>query len=513
MWLMAIFSIFRDKRLLRVSSLILKLRSHSSHLLTWSVVLIVLIFGGGAIISTPALGQIHQAPVIINAYSHYMFSGFPLESYRLIKNSGGKARIIPFQIDEKNMYEDFVLEHHLTKEEKKIAARGNGVFDYHDELSFMGADAGSTEVPQKWDFERPDYLFRVDAKADQKQTQAAGAVFVGIYLDPTKSPPLSDKRYVQLRLNSSSIKTSLYDYSFDPTNYLAIKDVSLNTKSGQKKKIVESSSFYLKADLKYFLTLNVGHRDIISELKAYKTGPIRTLVKISFLYKFLRLNFEMGMYTEVSFFANMVTLPTIMHNPLEGRKNLNKGSGFYYGFGLPYDMSILGLETNMPAYKKTGTRSFLPGSSRAVASLYQISLGDENFLMNINIKPSEQMKKNGQGLNYYMERGDPKAILARDWKKPKPLGEAPVNLGVYLELSNFSEGQHVIDFNLLFDNDTSEAAKTSLKGLPNWVYTSKRIPKDQWAVMPGDDAQSGRKKAGAVDANIIAPSQRPATKS
>ena len=425
-------------------------------------------------------GGIHSTPVILSAHKHYAFSGFPLPTYRLIKNQGGHARIIPFQIDEKNLYEDFVMDHHLTEEEKEHPAQGNGLFDGADELSFMGDDSGLKDLPQHWGFTKPDYLFRVDAFPGSKEAQS-GAVFVGIYLDPSTRPALSTKRYVHFDLKNSAIKTSRYHYSFDPKSYLAIRKLDLITSQGVPKRVVETSSFFLKADLKYFLTVRVGHRDITSEIKAYKNGPIRTMIKVSFLYKFLRLNFEMGMYTEVSFFSNMVTLPTIMHNPLEGRKNLNRGSGFYYGFAMPYDLALLDVQTNMRPYKTS--RSLLRPSP-PVASLYHLSLGDGEFLMQLSIKPSKQMKKSGPALQYYLEKGDPQAILKRDPLRPLPLGEAPVNLGAYLELSNFSEGEHIIDFNLIFENNVSEAMKSSLRSLSHWIYRSSVVPRKLWAPQP-----------------------------
>ena len=440
-------------------------------------------------LSSPALGAnnpptqlqgIHTTPVILSAYAHYSFAGFPLESFRLIRNYKGVAQVIPFQIDEKNLYEDFVMEHHLGSEKEEFPAQGNGLFDGNDELSFMGSDTGSTAIPTTWNFAKPSYLFRVDAFPGAKEEEK-GSVFVAIYIDPKTRPPLSQRRYVHFDIKKSKIETSHFHYAFDPNNYLTIREVELITHDKTPKKLIQSSSFYLKADLKYFLTIRVGHQDITSELKAYKIGPIRVLVKVAFLYTFLKLNFEMGMYTEVSFFSNMVTLPTIMHNPLEGRKNLNQGSGFYYGFGMPYDLALLGVETNMQSYKKS--RSLFK-SRPPVASLYHLSLGDQEFLMQVSIKPSKQMRKKGQSLLHYLETGNPLPIMQRDWERPLPLGEAPVNLGVYLELSDFSEGEHVIDFNLIFENDTSEAIKSSLKNLPNWRYRSSNVPKTSWNPTP-----------------------------
>ena len=68
---------------------------------------------------------------------------------------------------------------------------------------------------------------------------------------------------------------------------------------------------------------------------------------VAFYYSFLRLNFEVGMYTEVSFFANSVVLPAVMYIPIDGSRFFNDGSGFYYGFALRDNPQDYQLETNL----------------------------------------------------------------------------------------------------------------------------------------------------------------------
>ena len=102
----------------------------------------------------------HPAPIILKAYQVVAASGYPLGSYRLIANKGGKAKIIPFQIDEVAAYEDFVL---------PLGPIANGsfsnkIFDKLDELSFMGNDVGELSPPEKWSFKKPNLLFKIDAR-------------------------------------------------------------------------------------------------------------------------------------------------------------------------------------------------------------------------------------------------------------------------------------------------------------------------------------------------------------
>ncbi|MCY4380479.1 MAG: hypothetical protein OXC40_02780, partial [Proteobacteria bacterium] len=401
---------------------------------------------------SPAFGQnmttkqnkpIHSAPVILKAHNHYPIEGRPLSFYRLIKNEGGVAQVIPFQIDEQNHFTDFIL---TTATSNKPLAQSDGLFNDNDELVFMGQDMGESEVPKVWNFAKPAILYRIDAQASGQKTNR-GTVFVGLYPESRSRPALSTKKYVDFNLDQASIITSKYVYDFDPNNYLVVRRVLLLTPQKEKKKIIQSSSFYLRSDFKYFLTFQVGHSDLKSTLDAYKVGPIRAIVKVSFQYVFLKLNFEMGMYTEVSFFDNSVMLPTLMHNPLDGKRTLNQGSGFYYGFAMPFNMQLLNPQSNMLPYSLQKRRKLFHKET-PVKRLYRLKIDNDIFVMYILVEPSKKMIERNNKFEYYLEYGNPLPIMQRPWERPLPLGKAPVNLGVHLDLSNFAEGEHFIGFQL-----------------------------------------------------------------
>ena len=417
------------------------------------------------LMASPAFAAepIHRAPIVLKATSAHYLAGYPLDQYRLIKNEGGVAKIIPFQIDEQNQYTDYIL---TTSVSEKPLEQGDGVFNDNDELVYMGQDTGSNEFPKVWNFHQPEIIYRVDA-AKRNMLSHRGSVFVAIYPDKEKRPPLSTVQYVDFDLQDASVKSSKYLYQFDPKNYMVVRGVSLITPDGTAKKIIHNSSFYLKSDFKYFLTFKVGHSDLKSTLEAYKVGPIRTIVKVSFSYVFLKLNFEIGMFTEVSFFENSIALPTIMHNPLEGRRTLNKGSGFYYGFAMPYDVKLLNRKSNMQPYSSK-TKIFQ--KNPAVHSLYQLHVDNASFHLNTTIEPSHKMIQRGNVLEHYLEGGNPTEIMKRPWNKPLPLGKAPVNLGVYFDLSNFAQGVHQIGFQLFVGNDSSPEAQRSLRSIRDWSY-------------------------------------------
>lgn len=405
----------------------------------------------------------HKAPIILKAYETHLAAGFSLDQYRVIANVNGEAKIIPFQIDEVAAYEDFVLPDGPTPN----AEMSNGIFDRLDELSFMAEDVGLANAPEIWSFEKPTFLYRLDAK---RNGAVYGSVFIGIYQERNSRPNLSKKRYVGFDIKNATVMTSRYKYTFDPTNYLVVKSIELNKKDGGTEKIVSSSSFFLRADLKYFLTFNIGHSDITSKLEAYKSGPIRSIVRVTFSYNFLRLEFEMGMYTEVSFFSNSVVLPAIMYNPLDGSKALNESSGFSYGFATTFDTSKIDIETNMDLVKEKSILSLFK-SKKKILPYYSLVAKHPEFLMLMDITPSWKMINKGNRPLLYKENGDPAVISKRPWNKPLPLGKAPVNLGVFFDLSDLSEGEHRMSFKLYFENENNGDNIKQYSNLDRWYYT------------------------------------------
>jgi hypothetical protein len=432
-----------------------------------SFFLLKIFLGISAFFSLVAFSQnIHRAPIILTASSLSELSGFPVESYRVFKSVNGKAEAIPFQIDELTRYEDFVLGQGVSPNTHE----GDGVFEGIDELSFMGEDVGEINPVKTWPGLPPDLSFELSA---MNENGSKGAVYVGVWF--SKPPPLSKRSYVYFDLKEAKILTSRYAYYFDPTNYLVVRGIDL-IRDGVPKKLVESSSFFLKADLKYFITFLVNQSSIESKLEAYKNGPIRSIVRVSFSYVLLKLNFEMGMYTEVSFFANSVILPAIMYNPLNGAKSLNKGSGFYYGFSLKENPASLKMASTLPEY--TTKRSLSPFANRpAVKETYSVTASSQDWFMQMEIQPSKKMIAKGFGPSLYVENLSSQDLLSRPLDKALPLGKSPVNLAVNFDLSEFDEGEHRVGFKLFFENIVTPEILDSFSNLRKWVYSAKRIGK------------------------------------
>lgn len=425
--------------------------------------------------------MIHTAPIVMQGLKVKPVTHYPINMYRLFRTDAatGKAMPIPFQIDEINEWGDYVL----SEGGQVTAKTGNGIFDLQDEIAFMGDDVGPIKQPTAWDGGKPSLVFEIKISFKPKNGEKneaggdpEGAVYLAVYFQ--NPPPVTERSYVNFNRQQAEVITSRYRYGFDQKNWLVARRVEM-LKQGTDGKpeflpLLDSTTFYMKADLKYFLTVEANHRSIDSALEAYKTGPVRSIVRISFHYTFLKLNFELGMYTEVSFFSNAVYLPAILYNPLDGKKSLNSGSGFYYGMSLKDNPAAYKIESNMPAYKKSGILDMFSGGNKA-ESLYWITASGNDRMLYMEISPSKEMRAAGAIPMVYKEDKPGAEIKDRNKEAPSGLGASPVNMALYFDMTKFSEGEHIMAFRLFFENSTETKRLQSFKQLSLWDVQATRL--------------------------------------
>ena len=429
--------------------------------------------------SATALAGIHRAPIIIQARKIKVTTQFPVRSYRAFRTgSNGEAIAIPFQIDEVNKIGDYVL----SEGPQPNGGSGDGVFSELDELSFMGDDVGPVQKPSKWPGgQQPNAVYEVKLTPPAEAPEAKeGAIYLAAFLQ--NPPPIVDQKYVVFNLQSGEVLTSRYRYKFDQKNYMVVSGVDMIKSEENPKKdsvpMIDSSTFYAKVDLKYFLTLQVNHRTVNSRLEAFKTGPIRTIVRVIFFYQFLKLNFEVGMYTEVSFFSNSVILPAIIYNPIDGIKSLNKCSGFYYGFALRDSPSHYQFATNMQPFtsagKSGGMLDFLKKDVPPEKEYWASLIGADRMFY-VLMRPSPQMLQDGTIPYYFVSDLQGDELKKRNNNDMKPIAESPVNLGLYFDLTRFREGEHFMSFQLFFENKKDYKNIEVFKTLDRWLIKAAQM--------------------------------------
>jgi hypothetical protein len=454
-------------------------------------ILILSVMGSAALADIAFSTGLHTAPIVIPGKQVNPVLRYPLGSYRIFRSSpSGKAEVIPFQIDEVNDDTDYVLDQGT----RVTADTGNGIFDGQDELSFMGDDVGPLIEPTQWPTTRPHIVFelRVRNPNGNPMGPPVGAVYVGVFFG--NAPPLNPKKYVVFNRKEALVHTSRYRYQFDQKNWLVARKVEVsktNKQPPEYEPVLDTTTFYLKGDLKYFITVEANHRSIESELEAWKSGPIRSIVRVSFYYKILKLKLELGMYTEISFFSNAMNLPAMLSSPLDGRTSLNPGSGMYYGLALRDNPKDYQIETNMDTYvdggASTGAKILESGkdfldkligkntSTGETKGLYWVSMQGKDRSIFVEITPSPDLRKIGLAPTIYRDDKPARDFKSRDNDRVLPLGKSPVNLGIWFDATKIPSGEHMMGFRMFFENVMAPERLAVFKGLGDWKYEVRRI--------------------------------------
>lgn len=368
-------------------------------------------------------------PLVLKAKNIDPIVNYPIEHLRVFKSSAkGEAIAIPFQIDELNRYGDFVFNTDRADD------RGNKIFDHLDELAIMVGDLGLRVLPTVWPSGiKPFRLYQVVTS----RVGGNDTFYVGVFLT-AKKPELAAKSYVSFDPKTSTIETQRYRLLLNKRNYLAIDDVIFKFPS-KNVSLIDWSSFYLKLDFKYFLTFEEDQHSIESRMSAFRSGAIRTIIRVDFVWRLLKLKLNPGFFTEMSFFAGSLHLPALVYTPFDNRKILNKGSEMYYGFALVDNPEALHVETNMPKYE---TRQEHISLLR-----YWLGVYARNYAVLVNLHSNDMLRRNKFSPRLFTENKS-----AAGLRRGKDSSRNRGNVALYFDLTRFAKGEQRLSFQSFFVN-------------------------------------------------------------
>ncbi len=405
--------------------------------------LLSLVAGAGIVLangSAPPKLELPSVPMIFKAEDIDPIVNYPVAYMRVFRaESDGRAVAIPFQIDEMNVYGDFVFNTDRPYDQ------ANHIFDRLDELALMSGDLGVRKTPTRWPHDnKPFRLYEVVTS----RRMARNTFYVAIFLK--KTPPRVAKTYVQFSPVTSTIETKNYRLSLNKRNYLAIEEVlfKLNNKNIS---LIDWSSFSLKLDFKYFLTFEEDQDTIETKMSAWKAGPVRTVIRVDFVWKILKLKLNPGFFTEMSFFADSLHLPALIYAPFDNIKILNRGSEMYYGFALVENPQALRIETNMPRYRTDQSRQ------HNALLRYWLVVHAPEYAVLVNMHSNARLRANSFAPALFTTNRPAARLVRRKTDIPH---NKRVNVAVYFDLTRFPKGEQRLGLQSVFVNrKLSPAAK------------------------------------------------------
>jgi len=400
-----------------------------------SILLSVFAVGAGVLLangSAPPKLELPSVPMVFKAENIDPIVNYPIAYMRVFRTDpDGRAVAIPFQIDEMNVYGDFVFNTDRPYDQ------ANHIFDRLDELTLMSGDLGVRKTPTRWPHDnKPFRLYEVVTS----RRVAHNTFYVAIFLK--KAPPRTSKTYVQFSPVTSTIETENYYLSLNKRNYLTIEEVLFRL-SNKNISLIDWSSFYLKLDFKYFLTFEEDQDTIETKMSVWKAGPVRTVIRVDFVWKVLKLKLNPGFFTEMSFFADSLHLPALIHAPFDNRKILNRGSEMYYGFALVENPQALRIETNMPRYRTDQSKQ------HNALLRYWLGMHAPEYAVLVNMHSNASLRASSFAPTLFTTDRPAARLMRR--KAGTPHNER-VNVAVYFDLTRFPKGEQRLGLQSVFVN-------------------------------------------------------------
>ncbi len=207
-------------------------------------------------------------PVIIPGSQLHTFAGKPIASMRIYSVREGKLVPIPYQIDEKNEDDEYVL----TSGPEKSKDEDKGLLDANDELVFMASDLGERMTSGD---DLPEVLFRKELiirdPVDGKRAYAYLFLFGGT--PPAPSPV----DYVTYDPEADEGRTRTFSLGFDKKLKFAIKTVRTRLADGSfSENSVDIMKIRMNAKVLGF-DLTRDQTDFSSKRGGWIDGPVRAI--------------------------------------------------------------------------------------------------------------------------------------------------------------------------------------------------------------------------------------------
>jgi hypothetical protein len=133
----------------------------------------------------------HADPVVLKGEQVPKFEGAREETIRVFANKKGKLQAIPYQMDERNQWGEFVV----VKGKRVIPDKDDGDFDENDEIVFLTRDIGMKTSKDQWP---TGYKEAYEVEVTDPLTSDKGYAYVMMYASASAAPAPSTDDYISV---------------------------------------------------------------------------------------------------------------------------------------------------------------------------------------------------------------------------------------------------------------------------------------------------------------------------
>jgi hypothetical protein len=213
-------------------------------------------------------------PVIVDGEDLPALIGKEPETIRLFSFQDGKARAIPFQIDQRDSGGDWVWDVSFdggrTRDDQD--PEGKKILDANDLLVFITRDAGDRQVAPR-DSLRMEVVSEIEV--EDPLDGGRGWVYAAYY--PSNAPPPSKKRYMRFSPDKRQISAATYQIRYSLKHSAVLQELALGKQNVMDRLKVRGKAEigigFIKASMRFNEEKVTGH------MAGYIDGPVRTFLR------------------------------------------------------------------------------------------------------------------------------------------------------------------------------------------------------------------------------------------
>ncbi len=248
------------------------------------------------------------------------FSGKEISKIDLLVFKNGEWKGISFQIDEKG-YDPLIGTRKWVLDEsfsRRIdLPKGDGKLDEDEVILFMSKEMGEKAAT---------FPTAVEVLEVKFQDRYAYLLF-----NP-KNFLKNDKNQIQYHPQTDSIETSGYKARFNLKHPVVQEELVIKNQANSTTNILDRFKVRVLLAIRNFFDFKVEEENITSKRVGYRLGPIRLIRRVTAYKSLGPIRVSPKVESDFLFYPHYVRIPTLLNNPVDGRKLLDPKTSGFAGF-------------------------------------------------------------------------------------------------------------------------------------------------------------------------------------
>ncbi len=248
------------------------------------------------------------------------FSGKEISKIDVVIFKNGEWKGIPFQIDEK-AYDSLIGSRNWALDQsfsrRADLSSGDGKLDEDEVILFMSKEMGekATSFPTATEV--------LEVKFQDH--------YAYLLLDP-KSFLKNDKKQIQYNPQTDSIETSGYKARFNLQHPIIQEELVIKNQATGALNILDRFKVRALLAIRNFFDFKVEEENITSRKVGYRLGPIRLIRRLAAYKSLGPIRVSPKVESDFLFYPYHIRIPTLLNNPVDGRKVLDPKTHGFAGF-------------------------------------------------------------------------------------------------------------------------------------------------------------------------------------